>query len=440
MTENWYEEMMLKDVPISAGKARSISSEKLESAFSKKQRISRAHSRKSGARLAENKGGNGVGKGEQQAAKTPAPRYDEGLEPEFQGDTPSLIFDPANAQLLISSAPQGCAVQGCAAPRSGTVSGICMPARREQPSFEDSSVASKDLPRSELDTCAGQTDNRKGREVVCARRALRRAQVRLRREHTRLKWRPSSFTHGKLPPSIIPIALAALFSTFAVQPAGNGWLFTREGDSEMWNLNQQCTLNHQCTLNYQCPFLQDRNSTSWALSNASEKHEHVTAKPYSDDGHTDQADGHTDKSFPRDRLTELRGEQHARQENFASTAQSLLLNPNFVALLVRSVLILLEFGSRPLKNAKKMLSCALICYWLYHYRFGSEDSIIATRLDMSKLEPSSLILAQNAPLIVVFLVLKLSLKLADLSSRFVTKAWKKKLKRMRFAKLSSCII
>jgi hypothetical protein len=140
-------------------------------------------------------------------------------------------------------------------------------------------------------------------------------------------------------------------------------------------------------------------------------------------------------SFARDRPTELNGEQHARQENFASTAQSLLLNPNFVALLVRSVLILLEFGSRPLKNAKKMLSCALICYWLYHYRFGSEDSVIATRLDMSKLEPSSLILAQNAPLIVVFLVMKLSLKLADLSSRFVTKAWKKKLKRMRFAKL-----
>ena len=66
------------------------------------------------------------------------------------------------------------------------------------------------------------------------------------------------------------------------------------------------------------------------------------------------------KSFPRD-TERIKGEQ----QNFASTAQSLLLNPNFVA----------------------------------------------------------------------FLALKLSLKLADLSSRFVTKAWKKKLKRMRFAKL-----
>jgi hypothetical protein len=67
-------------------------------------------------------------------------------------------------------------------------------------------------------------------------------------------------------------------------------------------------------------------------------------------------------------------------ENGGAAHENLLLNPDFVALLVRSAFILLEFGSRPLKNAKKMLSCGLICYWLYQYRYsGSGDPVLAHR-------------------------------------------------------------
>jgi len=69
----------------------------------------------------------------------------------------------------------------------------------------------------------------------------------------------------------------------------------------------------------------------------------------------------------------------ALEEHEIHRAESLLLNPDFVALLVRTAFILLEFGSRPLKNAKKMLSCGLICFWLFQYRFGSDGSIIANR-------------------------------------------------------------
>ena len=68
----------------------------------------------------------------------------------------------------------------------------------------------------------------------------------------------------------------------------------------------------------------------------------------------------------RQRAKELDGAQQSRRP--------LLLEA--LALLVRTAFILLELGSRPLKNAKKILSCGLICYWLleYRYKLGSDGA------------------------------------------------------------------
>ena len=85
------------------GKTCSICGQnKAESFFSKKQWIAKAHSRKctecveSGAVApAVTEKGADV-----PAPRAPAPWYDEDLEPEFQGENPSMIFDPEYAELL----------------------------------------------------------------------------------------------------------------------------------------------------------------------------------------------------------------------------------------------------------------------------------------------------------------------------------------------------
>jgi hypothetical protein len=166
-------------------------------------------------------------------------------------------------------------------------------------------------------------------------------------QRRRLKW-PKPFHAGKLPPSIIPITLAALLSTITVQPAGNGRLKGQMADY------LQCPAMHRDT----------SNSTS------------MPAKDHWAGARLDQWAGGVDKFVDDDPellWLEQGGEQPA--------GQSLLLNPDFVALLVRTAFILLEFGSRPLKNAKKMMSCGLICFWLYRYRSGSNasGSIFANR-------------------------------------------------------------
>ena len=171
---------------------------------------------------------------------------------------------------------------------------------------------------------------------VCA---VARPVLRVRTLNARLKRRP--FSSVKLHPcslSIIPIALAALLSTIAVQPAGNGRLLAQLE-----------------VIPPQCPATCRGGACNMSLGARQRR----------------TAEGLGYDPWDEDVFDDEQPPQHA--------ADSLLLNPNFVALIVRSTLILLEFGSRPLKNAKKMLSCGLICYWLYHYRFGSDASIIANR-------------------------------------------------------------
>ena len=103
---NSFEALSVEEETTISGKACSICGEiKQEEAFSKKQWIAKAHSRKCGACVdsgatAAHAGATAGGKGAVPAAKTPAPWYDENLEPEFQGDTPSLVFDPEYTQLL----------------------------------------------------------------------------------------------------------------------------------------------------------------------------------------------------------------------------------------------------------------------------------------------------------------------------------------------------
>ena len=152
----------------------------------------------------------------------------------------------------------------------------------------------------------------------------------------------------RLPPSIIPIAFAALLSTWAVQPAGNGRQLSAH--------NVVIQTGTQCPV----PRMEGLNGTSW-----SNRFPHAEQIPWSESNPLKGADNN-------EHYMQSRASGHHSED-------SLLLNPDFVALLVRTAFILLEFGSRPLKNAKKMLSCGLICYWLYHYRFGSEASILANR-------------------------------------------------------------
>ena len=143
--------------------------------------------------------------------------------------------------------------------------------------------------------------------------------------------RPAHFSGGKLPPSIILISLAALLST-TVQPAGNGHV-----SLEISKLTDDT----------QCPVPcggMPCNASNWSLGSEAEPSSNI-------------------------------GEIEVSQED-SMRAESLLLNPNVVALLVRTAFILLELGSRPLKNAKKILSCGLICYWLleYRYKLGSDGA------------------------------------------------------------------
>mmetsp|Transcript_42920 Transcript_42920/g.104976 ORF Transcript_42920/g.104976 Transcript_42920/m.104976 type:complete len:386 (+) Transcript_42920:134-1291(+) len=52
-----------------------------------------------------------------------------------------------------------------------------------------------------------------------------------------------------------------------------------------------------------------------------------------------------------------------------------LWRADVIALMVRGGLIFLEFGSRPLKNAKRIFSCGLICFALYRYQFPTPTGV-----------------------------------------------------------------
>lgn len=97
-------------------------------------------------------------------------------------------------------------------------------------------------------------------------------------------------------------------------------------------------------------------------------------------------------------------------------------------MIVRILFIFMEFGSRPLKNAKKILSCGFICLWLYHYRFGSSVFSFTSRMSKMKMVDGN-VAAENATFVVFFLLLRLALKLAELLNLF--KTWK----RLRIVKL-----
>ena len=165
---------------------------------------------------------------------------------------------------------------------------------------------------------------------------------------------------GKLPPSILPIAFAALLSAWAVQPAGNGSVLDAVGQQ------------HQ-----QCPAACPHGACNATLSGSQPgRLAKGAAGEWAESWETWERE-HGAESF----VVQHGSPAHqSLLDNGGAAHESLLLNPHFVALLVRSAFILLEFGSRPLKNAKKMLSCSLICYWLYQYRYsGSGDSVLGYR-------------------------------------------------------------
>jgi len=117
----------------------------------------------------------------------------------------------------------------------------------------------------------------------------------------------------------------------------------------------------------------------------------------------------------------LEGEELLEEDSPAFSAE-------FLTLVVRTAFIVLEFGSRPLKNAKKILSCGLICLWLYHYRFGSSTLTSSPRIPRMKMLEGN-IAAENATFVIFFLTLRLALKMAELLKLF--KTWK----RLRVVKL-----
>lgn len=107
-TTNAFEALKVEETAASGGggKACSICDEtKVETAFSKKQWIAKAHSRKCTACVesgAVAPGATAGGNGAAAPSKAPAPWYDEDVDPEFacDGESPSMVFEQEYKHLL----------------------------------------------------------------------------------------------------------------------------------------------------------------------------------------------------------------------------------------------------------------------------------------------------------------------------------------------------
>jgi len=233
------------------------------------------------------------------------------------------------------------------------------------------------------------------------------SKVRMRPYSTR-PWRGPIYYS----PTILPITLAALLTAITVQPAGDHLPahqkqdFCASDSGEMYS------------------------HTMITIMNCSEENEYCSTHcGFLDLGARCCANL---KYFSGKRNEVGNVRSHLFKDvSFAKQETSLLSNADVVALIVRTTFILLEFGSRPLKNAKKILSCGLICIWLYRYRFGMTDQFA----NLSRLQPSFNIFAENASFVIFFLVVRLSLKMADLLKIFKRQKGLRIVKLVKLAKL-----
>jgi len=195
-------------------------------------------------------------------------------------------------------------------------------------------------------------------------------------------------------PPAIPIILAALLSAAAVQPAGDiNW--------------EQCS----------CAFDQSTAALDYFPTDPFSSHSNLYSNSTAVCG------------VPCSECNNgMSGFSSCGREDVAEELPA--LRAHILTLIVRTALILLEFGSRPLKNAKKIMSCAIICLWLYHYRFGISSSRLA-RVPIFYRD----IAAENATFVISFLLLRLALKLAQLLNLF--KTWKR-LRIVKLLKLAKC--
>jgi len=191
-------------------------------------------------------------------------------------------------------------------------------------------------------------------------------------------------------PPAIPIILAALLSAAALQPAG-------DGGKEVYH----CICARGEAIQYE-PCCWEEFSSQYVNRSA---------------------------HWESDTCSEW--DEFNQEEDPAFSAE-------FLTLIVRILFIFMEFGSRPLKNAKKILSCGFICLWLYHYRFGSSVFSFTSRMSKMKMVDGN-VAAENATFVVFFLLLRLALKLAELLNLF--KTWKRLriVKLLKLAKLAKLV-
>mmetsp|Transcript_36606 Transcript_36606/g.114275 ORF Transcript_36606/g.114275 Transcript_36606/m.114275 type:complete len:299 (-) Transcript_36606:527-1423(-) len=226
---------------------------------------------------------------------------------------------------------------------------------------------------------------------------------------------PRVWRRTKYSPTILPIILAALLTAITVQPAGDQLSAQRSQSSHALLRNAMCH-----------PMERHLNSSGGDTCGTTSE-----SCCFSDLDRQGEYDA--DMRFCWNRVKQERYPMSCLLKDFsiAKHERSLLSNADTVALIVRTTFILLEFGSRPLKNAKKILSCGLICIWLYRYRFGATDQFA----NLSRLQPSFSIFAENASFVIFFLVVRLSLKMADLLKIFKRQKGLRVVKLVKLAKL-----
>eukprot|EP00960_Hanusia_phi_P076497 768568-Hanusia_phi.AAC.9 len=157
-------------------------------------------------------------------------------------------------------------------------------------------------------------------------------------------------------PTILPITLAALLTAITVQPAGDHLPAHQKQDFCASDRCLQCN----CFVSSNCLHSGEMYShTMITIMNCSEENEYCSTHcGFLDLGARCCANL---KYFSGKRNEVGNVRSHLFKDvSFAKQETSLLSNADVVALIVRTTFILLEFGSRPLKNAKKILSCGYL--------------------------------------------------------------------------------
>ena len=179
---------------------------------------------------------------------------------------------------------------------------------------------------------------------------------------------PRMWRRMKYSPTILPIILAALLTAITVQPAGDQLSAQRSPSSHAflrYFLLRICfTFTHTPRRNEMYCHPMERHVNSSGGDTCGTTSESCCFSDLDRQGEHD-----ADMSFYWNQVNQEGYPMSCLLKYFsiAKHERSLLSNADAVALIVRTTFILLEFGSRPLKNAKKILSCG---YTLKKSKYG----------------------------------------------------------------------